>query len=168
MNNLLCVYPCPSNLINLKRIDELKEFGFAVGFSDHSLGEWAANAAVALGSSIIEKHIRLENGPKTADYDHSMTENNFTKFVESVRSVEQGMLPTHLEHSDEEILVRQRARRGIYANANLQAGKTINQEDLVYLRPENDFSPIMENEIVGKKILKMVEEGDPIVRSEFQ
>ena len=162
------VYPCPSNLINLKRIDELKEFGFAVGFSDHSLGEWAANAAVALGSSIIEKHIRLENGPKTADYDHSMTENNFTKFVESVRSVEQGMLPTHLEHSDEEILVRQRARRGIYANANLQAGKTINQEDLVYLRPENDFSPIMENEIVGKKILKMVEEGDPIVRSEFQ
>ena len=162
------VYPCPPNLINLSRISELKEFGYKVGFSDHSLGEWAASAAVALGSSVIEKHIRLENGPKTADFDHSMTEAEFTKFVKSIRNVELGMLENPAGLSDEEILVKKRARRGMYANKDLPAGHIIAQSDLAFLRPENDFSPTMSLEVVGKKLLKMIEKGDPVGRSDFQ
>ena len=162
------VYPCPSNLINLSRICALKEFGYEVGFSDHSLGAWAANAAVALGSTVIEKHIRLEDGPKTADYDHSLTETEFTNFVLSVRNVEQGMLENSDRLSDEEILVKQRARRGLYANTDLPVGHIITQADLAFLRPESDFSPMMGFEVVGKKLLKMIEKGDPIGRSDLQ
>lgn len=162
------VYPCPSNLINLSRISELKEFGYEVGFSDHSLGEWAASAAVALGSSVIEKHIRLENGPKTADYDHSMTEAEFTKFVKSIRNIESGMLKNSAGLSDDEILVKQRARRGIYANKDLPAGHIVSQSDLAFLRPENDFSPMMSSKVVGKKVLNVIKKGDPIGHSDIQ
>ena len=50
-------YPTPVNELNLRAIDTLrKAFGVRIGFSDHSEGIFAAVAAAALGSVVIEKH----------------------------------------------------------------------------------------------------------------
>ena len=52
-------YPCPDKDINLGCITEIKSFfggDVLVGFSDHSEGSVAVEAAVALGACIIEKH----------------------------------------------------------------------------------------------------------------
>src|ERR671931_229074 len=50
-------YPTPPDRVGLNLIGELRErYRKPVGFSDHSLGPYAAFAAVALGAGIVEKH----------------------------------------------------------------------------------------------------------------
>lgn len=60
---LHCVsdYPCPIDRANLARMcDLMATFGGVIGYSDHTLGNDAAVAAVALGAKIIEKHLTLD------------------------------------------------------------------------------------------------------------
>ena len=69
---LHCVseYPCPMNKANIHRIEELAYYlQLPVGFSDHCDGVVASVCAVALGASIIEKHVTLsrrDGGPDAA------------------------------------------------------------------------------------------------------
>lgn len=162
------VYPCAPSLVNLTRISDLQEFGFEVGYSDHTLGDWAALSAVALGAKVIEKHIRLNGGPKTPDHDHSMTEIEFKRFVTSITVAEQGMLRHDKGLSNEETLVKSRARRGVYAMTDLEIGHTIRELDLVFLRPESEFTPMNYIELVGRKVLQKIGRGDPIQVSYLQ
>src|SRR6266516_7826744 len=49
-------YPTPPERVGLNLLAELRgRYGKPVGFSDHSLGSYAAFAAVALGATIVEK-----------------------------------------------------------------------------------------------------------------
>ena len=51
-------YPAPPEEMNLRTIPHLAEaFGVPAGLSDHSMGIAVPVAAVALGASIIEKHL---------------------------------------------------------------------------------------------------------------
>ncbi len=156
------VYPCPPNLVNLQRITELQKFGFMVGYSDHSLGDWAAHSAVALGAEVIEKHVRLSNGPITPDYEHSMSEIEFTKFVNSIRNVQHGLLEHPNGQSIEESLVQKRARRGVYAAKDIEKGQVMSESDFVFLRPESEFTPMNYQQLIGKKVLKNIGSGEPI------
>ena len=53
-------YPTPPERVGLNVLAELRErYGRPVGLSDHSLGNYAAFAAVALGANTIEKQITL-------------------------------------------------------------------------------------------------------------
>src|SRR3990167_10514006 len=86
---LHCVsaYPCLLEHANLYRIPRLRRvFGVPVGFSDHTIGSHAAVAAVALGASIIEKHITLDNGDGSQDSFFAADPAAFRRFVHDVRS----------------------------------------------------------------------------------
>jgi N-acetylneuraminate synthase len=66
---LHCVtsYPAPPEDSNLMTISHMGEtFNVTVGLSDHTLGTATSVAAVALGASVIEKHVtlnRADGGP---------------------------------------------------------------------------------------------------------
>ena len=47
------------NDLNLKFIKRLKQFGYDVGYSDHSASVITPSIAVALGCKVIEKHFAL-------------------------------------------------------------------------------------------------------------
>ncbi|HCR17057.1 MAG TPA: pseudaminic acid synthase, partial [Candidatus Latescibacteria bacterium] len=56
-------YPALPEEINLLTIPHMNEtFGVPVGISDHTLGTEVANASVALGACVVEKHIALSRG----------------------------------------------------------------------------------------------------------
>lgn len=162
------VYPCPPELANLERIGKLRSLGLPVGFSDHTLGSWASCAAVALGATVLEKHIRLKNGPRTADFEHSMTDDEFGAFVSSVKNVRIAGAAWHQKPSDEELIVKSRARRGLYAKTDLMAGKIVSLDDIVFLRPPTDIDPMSLDEIIGMRIGSDVLKGDPILRSDLR
>ena len=51
-------YPAPDEALNLSAMRQMAEkLGVAIGYSDHSLGIEAPLAAVALGATVIEKHL---------------------------------------------------------------------------------------------------------------
>lgn len=87
---LHCVssYPCALRDVNLRAIPNMEsEFGFRVGYSDHTNGIIACIAAAAMGAIMIEKHFEL-GGFKGVDTDVSVSQWGLSKMVTKIREVE--------------------------------------------------------------------------------
>ena len=76
-------YPISSsenlNLINIPFIKSITQK--EVGYSDHSIGPLIPTYAVALGSTIIEKHFTIDTNLKGADHAMSASPETFKKMV---------------------------------------------------------------------------------------
>jgi N,N'-diacetyllegionaminate synthase len=82
-----------------------------VGLSDHTIGDHLAIAAVAMGATIIEKHLTLcfeDIGP---DHAASMEPFEFGEMVRKIRDVESAMGDGVKRPTPEELLIMPRARR---------------------------------------------------------
>lgn len=88
-------YPTKPEILNLRRISSLKStfssFGVSVGLSDHSTSIFPAVAAVALGASVIEKHITLDQKASGPDHASSLEPKKFARMVRAIREVEASM-----------------------------------------------------------------------------
>lgn len=83
------IYPCSPEDVNLKVMTDLREeFGFPVGFSDHTDNGVAAIAAAALGATVIEKHLTLDRHQEGPDHKASIEPITFGLMVQSIRCVE--------------------------------------------------------------------------------
>ena len=74
---LHCVsnYPTQPSDCNLAAMATLRaEFGYPVGFSDHTQGQSVAIAAVAMGACVLEKHLTLDNRMKGPDHRASLNQ----------------------------------------------------------------------------------------------
>ena len=88
---LHCVssYPCPDDEASLLAISDLDDAcKFPVGYSDHTRGILAPVAAVALGATIIEKHITLDKNAEGPDHACSAEPEEFAEMVRQIRRVE--------------------------------------------------------------------------------
>lgn len=88
---LHCVsaYPAPYDQTNLRAMEALRaEYHLPVGFSDHSIGIEVPIAAVALGATVIEKHITLSRSLEGPDHKCSATPDEFAAMVSAIRKVE--------------------------------------------------------------------------------
>lgn len=90
------LYPCPPELANVRAVDSLARLSpaiwhpdfFAMGYSDHTEGIWAACGAVGAGATVIEKHFTLTNTDDGPDHHMSLEPDQFKVFVGAVRFVE--------------------------------------------------------------------------------
>lgn len=78
-------YPCPPESLNLKVIAQYS----LDGLSDHSRHPWAGALAVAVGASIIEAHLCLDDtDPKNPDAAVAMRPLEFADYVQHIREAE--------------------------------------------------------------------------------
>lgn len=68
---LHCVseYPCPIEHSNLGALTDLKQFGWPVGYSDHTADPVICMMAVALGAEVIEFHFNPGQDYKGVDFE---------------------------------------------------------------------------------------------------
>ena len=82
-------YPTPLEDVNLNVLSTLKDtFGLKVGYSDHTMGIEVSIAAVALGASVIEKHLTLDRNLDGPDHSSSLEPKEFEHMVSQIRSIE--------------------------------------------------------------------------------
>lgn len=106
------LYPCPPHLANVAAVATLKNaYGWQVGYSDHTIGDYAALAAVALGATVIEKHFTLDNEDDGPDHRMSATPDQFERLVMKVRMVETVLGDGRKEPSPEERAMIPRIRK---------------------------------------------------------
>ena len=86
------VYPCPLDQVNLLAM-AMNGFGFLrkIGFSDHTTTISIPIAAVAMGATVIEKHLTLNRNAEGPDHKASIEPDQFKLMVQGIREVEQAM-----------------------------------------------------------------------------
>lgn len=145
-------YPAKIEDTNLNVIKTLKSaFKKPVGFSDHSIGIEIPIAAVALGSSVIEKHFTLDKNLSGPDHKASLEPHEFAKMVNSIRNVEKGLgngikKPTAAENKIKEV-----ARRSIVAKIDIPINTTLTEDMLAIKRPGSGIEPKYYNYLIGKQ-----------------
>lgn len=155
-------YPASFEEVNLSQIDFLrKTFNVQVGLSDHTLGNEAAVLSVALGVSAIEKHFILDKSIDAPDKEFSMDPEQLKDLVFQTRNAHQALGDSTFSRSESESN-NKIFRRSIYFIKNLKKGEIVSQSNIKRIRPGFGISPKFYSEIIGKRLLKDVERGDPV------
>lgn len=145
-------YPTPMNDVNLKAMLSIqKEFGTAVGYSDHTLGIEVPVAAVALGASVIEKHFTLDNTMEGPDHAASLEPHELKQMVKAIRNIEQAISGDGIKTpSESEMKNIEIARKSIVASTSISKGEIFTEENLTIKRPGTGISPMKWDEVMGK------------------
>lgn len=161
---LHCVaaYPTPMEDAQLGSITHLKnELNCTIGYSDHTLGNKAAELSVALGAKIIEKHFTLAHDYSDfRDHQISATPNQMEKLVNSVRNAEKYCGTGKKQIGVGESFNINAMRRSIVAIHPLAKGHVITMDDIAWTRPSGGLVPGQEELIIGKKLVKSIEQGE--------
>lgn len=148
-------YPTPHKDVNLKAMKILKKkFKCSVGYSDHTSGIEIPIAAVALGASIIEKHITLNKNMKGPDHKASLEPKEFENMIQGIRVIEQSLGTGIKKPSPSEIKNIPIARKSIVAAKKIKKGEIFTSKNLTVKRPGTGLSPMMWDKILGKKSRK--------------
>jgi N-acetylneuraminate synthase/N,N'-diacetyllegionaminate synthase len=162
---LHCVtsYPAKEEEANLKVMDLLRrQFGFPVGFSDHTLGITVPIAAAALGAVLIEKHFTLDRTLPGPDHRASLEPTEFKEMVKDIRGVERALGDgvKRLTANEEEI--KKAARRSIVAKIRIRKGIIIRENMVDFKRPGTGLEPKNLCRIVGRRTKKDIEPDELI------
>jgi len=154
-------YPAAEDALNLRAIQTLAEsLRLPVGYSDHSEGSTAAIAAIALGATILEKHITFDRDAPGPDHRASMEPQEFKAFVRSVRAVE-SMLGDGLKAPHpSEMNTLAVARRSVVAVRDLPAGHVLRLEDLAVRRPAGGVEPMHLEALAGRSLAAALGAGE--------
>jgi len=82
-------YPCKPIDVNLNAMTDMGDtFDLPVGYSDHTDSILASVCAVAMGATVIEKHLTLNRNSIGPDHKSSIEPHEFKLMVQSIREVE--------------------------------------------------------------------------------
>ena len=82
-------YPCPPDELNLRMIATLRNrYNVPVGYSGHETGLQTTVAAVALGASVVERHITLDRAMWGTDQAASVEPAGLHRLVRDIRVIE--------------------------------------------------------------------------------
>lgn len=161
---LVCTssYPADPAEAHLNRISTLREkFKVNVGISDHTLGIGVSIAAIALGATVVEKHITLMRNDGGYDSAFSMEPAEFEQLVEEGNKayLSLGVPNWQILNSEKE---SRRLRRSLYVVANVKSGDTLTSENIRAIRPGAGLQPKHLNEVLGKKFNRDLIAGTPL------
>lgn len=156
-------YPTPMQDVNLKVMETLRsEFGTRVGYSDHTRGIEVAIAAVALGAEVIEKHFTLDRSLPGPDHVASLEPSELSAMVAAIRNIEKAMGSAEKRITDSERKNIAVARKSIVAARRIKAGETFSVDNLAVKRPGSGISPMMWDDVIGRKATRDFSEDELI------
>jgi len=167
---LHCVsaYPAPLHDCHLAAIGELtRRFGVPVGFSDHTKGDVAAIAAVALGACCIEKHLTLDRELPGPDHRASMAPDSFGRLVTAIRSAHSAVGDAEKRLRPSEADASAVARRSLVAASDLPEGRRLRPDDVAARRPGDGIPPTAVDDVTGRRLRRSLAEGERLAWSDL-
>jgi pseudaminic acid synthase len=154
-------YPASPRSSNLATIPYMREvFGCEIGLSDHTLGLGAAVASIALGATVIEKHVTLRRADGGVDSQFSMQPEELSQLVTEATAAWEAVGTAVMGPADDEkaSLI---FRRSLYVCADLRAGDVLTRENLRAIRPGFGLPPKYLEALLGKRVVKAVRRATP-------
>ena len=161
---LHCVsaYPTPPEESNLKIISDLaSRFNCISGLSDHTLGVVTSIAGVALGASVIEKHVTLQRSDCGPDSAFSLEPNELSTLCTETLTAWSAIGEVNYKRStsEENMAV---LRRSLYAVEDIPKGATFSKKNIRAIRPGYGLPPKHLPNILGKKAKSLILRGTPL------
>ncbi len=161
------LYPAPSDSLNLHAMATMaRHFGLPVGYSDHSLGDTAAIAAVALGATIIEKHFTLDRSLPGPDHKASLEPDEFAGMVRKLRDALSMLGDGEKRPVGDEIATASLVRRSWHARHDLRSGASLAASDLVLKRPAHGLPPSAPP--IGRRLANDIAADAPVRQSDLE
>ena len=150
----LSAYPSKFGDLHLHRITELREkYSARVGYSDHSQGIVAPIAAVALGATVIEKHITLSRTMRGTDQAGSLERDGLWRMVRDIRNIEVAMGAPAIVCRGAASEAKAKLERSIATSADLPAGTVITESDITLLSPGGGYLWRDRHKIIGHALV---------------
>ena len=155
---LHCVtsYPVEDKFANLRSVEYLiKNSKLTIGYSDHTLGNDACIAAVAMGAKVIEKHFTINKKfSKFRDHALSADYTDLKNIVSRIRKVEKQLGRFNKEIQKPEKKLIKIVRRAAYADRDIFPGEKVSIKNVKFLRPSLTSNFFYLKKIIGRKIKK--------------
>jgi N-acetylneuraminate synthase len=164
---LVCssAYPSPPEAIRLRRLADLRQrLDVVVGLSDHTLGTEVAVSAVALGASLVEKHLCLSRSDPGPDSAFSLEPEELAGLVARIRVAERALGESTYGPSDAE-RPSLGFRRSLFVVAPVKKGDTFTEHNVRSVRPADGLHPRHLAEVVGRRAAADIAAATPLACS---
>jgi N-acetylneuraminate synthase len=146
-------YPCPYEQVGLNAMLEMQErYRLPVGLSDHTLTNYAAWAAVALGASVIEKHLTFSRLMYGSDARHSLEPDEFADLVRGIRAI-QTMVSAKVDKDATAARLREMKKifeKSVVSAVDIPAGATITGEMVAVKKPGFGIPASRLHQVIGR------------------
>jgi N,N'-diacetyllegionaminate synthase len=145
-------YPTPPERVGLNVFAELRErYAKPVGFSDHTLGNVAALAAVTLGATVVEKHFTLSRDMYGPDARFATEPAEFEELVDGIRELET-MLANPIDKDDLAPVAEMKEvfEKSVVSVQEIPAGAAISREMVAAKKPGTGIPARMLPEVLGR------------------
>jgi N-acetylneuraminate synthase len=147
-------YPTPPERVGLNLIAELRErYRKPVGFSDHSLGPYAAFAAVALGAEIVEKHFTLSREMYGPDAALALEPDELGELVDGIREISDILAAPVDKDAEAAALhgMKEIFEKSVVSAREIPAGAVISREMLAAKKPGTGIPAARLDDVVGRR-----------------
>jgi len=169
---LHCVssYPTPLDQIRVSMVEQLNEwFDVQIGLSDHTEDPVTApTAAVALGATVVEKHLTTDSSREGADHSMALEPDELSSMVDAIRRTESAIGTPYENVHEAEQSAYENSRRSVYATDKLNAGDKLTKSSISILRcngRKRGVPPSQYESLLGKRVVESVERHSPITES---
>ena len=153
-------YPASMANLNLRLIPTMaNDFSVPIGYSDHTVGNVAATAAVALGACIVEKHVKDASSVGSADESFSSLATDMKLLVENCNQAFMARGSATYGPTKEEV-PSLRFRRSLIANRNISKGELLDEGSITVRRPMIGAPPKDFDVLVGKHAARDIDRGE--------
>jgi pseudaminic acid synthase len=161
-------YPASPAEMDLRAIPVMAElWGLPVGLSDHTLTHTASIAAVALGASIIEKHLTLDRSDGGPDAAFSAEPHELASLVTATRDAHAALGSVRFGPTEGE-LASLKFRRSLRSLRPIAIGEPFTNENVRSMRPAGGLAPAEIDRVLRSTAARQIEAGDPILWSDLR
>jgi N-acetylneuraminate synthase len=139
----------------------IAKWGIPVGLSDHTMTSVTAISAVALGATIIEKHITMRRSDGGPDGAFSLEPHEFAAMIRDIREASSALGTARFGPSASEVNSL-KFRRSLRAVTAIKSGDHITEHNVRSVRPAGGLPPDDFSRVSGKKAKRDIAVGEPI------
>jgi len=161
-------YPTKVEEINLTVMKTLKkEYGFPVGYSDHTIGPEMSLAAVALGANAIERHFKHKDTQQGPDAILSSDETEMKYIIDISGKIRKAMGDGIKKPSKSEYKNRITNRVSICSLKDIPKGSVITEDMIDIRRPGYGIQPSFFEQVIGRIARKTIPKDEAITWEMF-
>ncbi|GAB6862947.1 N-acetylneuraminate synthase [Haloplanus litoreus] len=162
---LHCVslYPTDIELANLRAMQTMDDrFDVPIGFSDHTTQIETMGLAVAMGATVVEKHLTLDRSLPGPDHEASLEPDELDRAVDIVRNAERAKGSPEKRPVGDEMDTAAIARKSLHATTDIESGTTLTADHVQITRPVDGLQPNRYDDVLGRRLAESLALGDPI------